>query len=320
MALAISGGPDSMAMLALAAAAFPGRIAAATVDHRLRPAAADEAAMAADWCARHDVRHATLVAHEDLRGSGVQARARTARYALLAGWVREIGACCLATAHHADDQAETFLMRAVRGSGPAGLAGIRRRREHDVMEPLGDGLLRESTVVVVRPLLDWSRRELRRIVIDAAMPFVDDPSNRDEQYERVRVRRLLAEQPWLDAAQLARAAAHVGEAHAALEAMCDWLWRERRAVPDDDPRRPCEVRLDMAGLPRELKRRLARDAIALVRAEGGGAGGIGADQVGSIEPLLDAVEAGRAATQGEVLVSRSGDLWHFREAPPRRSP
>ncbi|WP_197976342.1 tRNA lysidine(34) synthetase TilS [Sphingomonas sp. CFBP 13720] len=125
LALAVSGGPDSMAMLALATAAFPGSIVAATVDHGLRADAADEAAMVARWCAAHAVPHATLTADRPPAGASLQAQARRLRYALLGDWALHTDATALATAHHADDQAETFLMRAARASGPAGLAGIR---------------------------------------------------------------------------------------------------------------------------------------------------------------------------------------------------
>ena len=317
IALAVSGGPDSMAMLALAAAAFPGQITAATVDHRLRAEAAEEAAMVARWCDAAAIPHATLRGLEYLNGSDVQARARTMRYKLLARWVLEAGGGCLATAHHADDQAETFLMRAVRGSGVAGLAAIRRRRDHSEMESVGGQGFRELTVTVIRPLLDWRRADLRKLVSDAGIPFVDDPSNRDDHYERVRVRRLLSEQPWLDVPGLARAAQHAAEADQAMEEFRDWLWTSR-AVAADDAAMPDEVRLDFGALPRELRRRLARQAIGLVRARQGIA--LPAfDSATNIEPLLDSLERGRAATTGGVLVSRRDDVWHFREAPPRRS-
>ncbi|GAA3251585.1 hypothetical protein GCM10020258_07530 [Sphingomonas yabuuchiae] len=115
--LAVSGGPDSMAMLTLAAAAFPARIAVATVDHGLRPEAADEVRMVADHCAQLGVPHHALRPETPIAGASIQSQARDVRYALLAAQVRAIGAAAILTAHHADDQAETFLMRAARGPG-----------------------------------------------------------------------------------------------------------------------------------------------------------------------------------------------------------
>lgn len=123
--LAVSGGPDSMAMLTLAVAAFPGRIAVATVDHGLRAEAADEVRMVADHCATLGVPHHGLRPGTPIAGASIQSQAREARYALLADHARTIGAAAILTAHHADDQAETFLMRAARGGavGPVGRAG-----------------------------------------------------------------------------------------------------------------------------------------------------------------------------------------------------
>lgn len=296
--LAVSGGPDSMAMLTLAAEALPGRIAAATVDHRLRAEAAAEAAMVADHCAAIGVPHATLVPDEPIAGASIQAQARAARYALLADHGRAIGAGALATAHHADDQAETFLMRAARGSGLAGLAGIRA-----------------ATVIadfpVIRPLLDWRRAELRAVVRRARVPFVDDPANGDERHDRTRFRRLLDGNEWLDPPHLAAAAAALAEADAAMRDMAEAAWAERADTSD------AAVRLSVGGLPRELRRRLLRHAIGTLR----GAAAIAVpawSEAANIEPLLDTLEAGRRATQAGVVVSPRGDRWTVREAPPRR--
>ncbi|HWK35983.1 tRNA lysidine(34) synthetase TilS [Sphingomonas sp.] len=303
LALAVSGGADSMAMLALAAEAFPSAVIAATVDHQLRPGSADEAAMVAGWCAERAIPHATLTPAAPIPRQGLQAGARAARYALLARWAIDGRAAALATAHHADDQAETFLMRAARGSGIAGLRGIPRRR------PLEVG---EASLPLVRPLLGWRRAELRAIVTAAAIPFVDDPSNLDPAFERVRVRALLADQPWLDAAQIARAAAHLSESDQEIEEMRAWLAEARRVASPPDQRW-----IDVAGLPRELRRRLARGAIVATRHLAGIARP-DFDPAANIEPLLDALERGGAATQAGVLASPHGTVWRFAAAPPRR--
>lgn len=307
LALAVSGGADSMAMLALAHAAFSGQVLAATVDHRLRAESADEAAMVARWCAARGLPHATLtVAEPRAPGDNLHDWARGQRYRLLQDWAIEAGAHLLATAHHADDQAETFLMRAARGSGMAGLAGIR------AMQRLGEGLQ------LIRPLLGWRRRELRALAEGAGLPFVDDPSNADGRFDRTQFRALLSETPLLGATQLAQSAGHLAEAESALAEMAAWLRAERQRVPTGIADLDTQVWLDLAGLPRELKRRLARTAIRDVRQARGITRPIFSDAT-NIEPLLAALDAGKAATQAGILVTPVGLVWRFAAAPPRRS-
>ena len=299
MLFAVSGVPDSMAMLALAAAAFPGRIHAATVDHRLRAEAADEAAMVAGFAGRIDVPHRTLVPAEPITGASIQSAARHARYALLTSHAQAIEAEALATAHHVDDQAETFLTRAARGSGIAGLAGVRPRTT------IGG-------VTVIRPLLEWRRAELRAIVRRAEVPFVDDPSNHDPAHDRTRFRRLLDANEWLGPPQIARSAAALAEADGDVRAIVDWLWASRAVVAGHG------VRIDVAGLPRELTRRLARRAIGLVIDTAAIAAPKWSESA-NIEPLLDALATGRRATQAGVSVTPQGGEWRFRPAPARRT-
>lgn len=299
VALAVSGGPDSMAMLALAQAARPDRVIAATFDHGLREAGAAEAAMVARWCHDHAVPHATLTPPAPLPRRAVQATARAARYAALADWAAGQGAALLATAHHADDQAETFLMRAARGAGLSGLSGVRARTE------IGG-------VAVLRPLLDWRRAELRQIVRRAEAPFVDDPANHDPRHDRTRFRQLLDANEWLGVAQMARAAAQLAEADADLRATVEWLWRERALIDGDN------VRIAAADLPRELGRRLARRAIGTVRQAAAIESPAWSDGA-NIEKLLDALAGGSRATQAGVIASVRSGVWRFRPAPPRRT-
>jgi len=298
--VAVSGGPDSMALLVLAARAFPAAVVATTVDHGLRAEAADEARMVGREAATLHVPHDVLTVTAPIVGASLQARARDARYALLADWADRRRAMAVATAHHADDQAETFLMRASRGSGVSGLAAIR-----------------SATIVsgaaVVRPLLGWRRAALRATVRRAGLPFVDDPANADARHDRTRFRQLLASNEWLDPPALARTAAAVAEAERDLGELAALLWRERVAIGDD------LVTLDPQGLPRDTLRRLVRRAIANVRA----AQSIATppfDDATNIEPLLDALLAGRRATHGGVVAGVRRGAWQFRPAPPRRSP
>lgn len=301
LAVAVSGGPDSMALLALAAQARPGAVIAATVDHGLRASAAGECEMVARVCAELGVPHATLVADAPPAGASLQAQARALRYRLLTDWAIAAGATALATAHQADDQAETFLMRAARGAGLSGLAGVRAARRI------------EGGLLLVRPLLDWRRAELRAIVRRAGLPFVDDPANDDPRHDRTRFRRLLNEHEWLDAPHIARAAGHLAEADAELRAIADWAWDARRVAG-----RGSGVRLDVAGLPRGLKRRLAQRAIGAVRAAAGIERPNWSPQA-NIEPLLDALDHGKAATQAGVMVRPVGEVWRFTAAPKRRA-
>lgn len=316
MGIAVSGGPDSMAMLALAAAAFPGCVKAATVDHRLRPAAADEAALVAGWCESQGIAHTTLSPRRPPAGASIQAQARSVRYRLLADWAMQVGVPAIATGHHADDQAETFLMRAVRGSGPSGLAGIRASWDFDPVRWAGDsegaahpGPL--QPVRIIRPLLGWRRSELRDIA--ASIPFVDDPSNDDPRHDRTRFRALLAGGA-LDAIGLAAAADHCRQADAALSEVVDWLWRTRTR-----PGPPDECHIDVADLPAELRRRIAREAIGRVRLAAGITEGSWSGAT-NIESLLAALDRGARVTQAGVLASAHDTVWRFAPAPPRRSP
>lgn len=297
LALAVSGGADSMAMLALAAAAFPGRIVAATVDHGLRADAAAEARMVGDCCGALGVAHETLAPAAPITGSSVQMRAREARYAVLTEWATARDTIALLTAHHADDQAETLLMRLNRASGLAGLAAIRAHRW-------------DAGLVVLRPLLDWRRAELREIAEAAGLPFVDDPSNADPRHDRTRIRALLADAPGLDPVALARSAAFLADAEMVIALQAETLWTDRWRGTD----RPFPVE----ELPRELRRRLVRRAIHAARAQHGIVLPAFTDSA-NVEALLDALEAGRGAVQGGVKVDAARDGWTFRPAPARRS-
>ncbi len=321
VAMAVSGGPDSMAMLALAADAFPGQVIAATVDHGLRRESGDEAAMVAAFCAQIGVEHETLPVIEprDPRDN-LHDWARAHRYALLKRWAVDAGARILATAHHADDQAETFLMRAARGSGVAGLAGIRAHQRQEVSRPVGDSgcVFDVFSIDLIRPLLGWRVAELRAIALASAIPFVDDPSNADNRFDRTAFRALLRDTALLDPRQIARSAGHAAEADAALRAMERWLWDTRKVTPTgvDDP--DDQSWLDMTGLPRELKRRLSRSAIDWVRTINGITRPDFSDST-NIESLLDALDDGKSATQAGILVVPKGTIWRFLEAPPRRT-
>lgn len=285
-ALAVSGGADSLALLVLAAETRPGHVIAATVDHGLRPEAAGEAARVGAIAARLGVPHFELPVHVAVVRDGIQAAARRARYAALARWARDQAAGAILTAHHADDQAETVLLRLARGAGVAGLAGVRRSRD------LGGGLR------VARPLLGWRKADLILIVREAGLDPVDDPSNRDPRFDRTAARELLAREPKLDPRRLASVAAHLAEAEEALAWMSERLWRERASGT-------ATIQLDLDGLPPELCRRL------LARALPGARGSTAA-------ALLQRLAGVPVATLAGMVVHRDGERLTISPAPPRR--
>jgi tRNA(Ile)-lysidine synthase len=290
--IAVSGGPDSLALLLLVAAARPGGIEAATVDHGLRPESDGEAAMVAELCAELGVPHRTLPADwPEPPATNVQAAARAMRYRLLNEWAIERQLSAVATAHHADDQAETLLMRLLRGAGVGGLGGTRRRR------PLSENIL------LIRPLLGWRKSELEALVADAGLSPVDDPSNRDPKHDRSRIRQLLSSAEWLDPARLAASASAIRDADEAL----DWTLAP---LIDSRIRRDGETLIiDPAGLPRELKRRLLLVAFAELAAPPPR----GPDLMRAIEAL----EAGETVSLSGLKL-QGGTSWQLSLAPPRR--
>jgi len=287
LGIAVSGGPDSLALLLLAHDAAPGRIAAATVDHGLRPEAADEAAMVAAVAADFGIPHATLRPDAPITGS-LQAGARRTRYKLLDAWRIGAGLDWLLTAHHADDQAETLLMRLNRGAGVGGLAGIRAVNGR-----------------VVRPLLDWRRADLAAIVEAAGLVAIDDPSNRDVRFDRVRMRTALQGSGWIDPRAFAASAAHLADAHDALD------WMVRRLAGERLTGDGAALSLDPADLPAELVRRLLVHVIDRLDP---GRNPPGPD----VDRLLEALAAGGKASIG-ALVATGGPVWTVAPAPPRRT-
>jgi len=290
LGLAVSGGPDSLAMLLLAEAAIPGQFEVATVDHGLRPESAGECAMVAEICAERGV--PCQILSVEIEAGNLQSKARVARYAALAGWAQERGLSAVATAHHADDQAETFLMRLNRGSGVAGLAGVRER-----------GAVPGTDLPLIRPLLGCRRAELDAAVQGSNLVPVSDPSNVDDRFERARLRKALAEADWLDLAAIAAAAANFGEADEALEWAARREWAERAHLGDS------EVRYS-PGAPRAVVLRVVERVIAHF---GGAARG------GDVARLVDGLVQARSGNLGGVLATAEGDEWVFRPEPPRRT-
>jgi tRNA(Ile)-lysidine synthase len=318
--LAVSGGPDSIALMWLAsrwrnALARGPRLVAVTVDHGLRSEAAREARDVKRLARSLDLPHRTLRWTGAKPKAGLPAAARAARYGLLAQAARAEGASHILTAHTRDDQAETLLMRVLRGSGIAGLAAMARESDRD-------------GVLLARPFLDVSKSRLIATLHKAKIGFADDPTNRDLNFTRPRLRTLM---PALaaeggDTRNLARLASRLARANAAVEVLVDGAERYLALTGGQSPQPGFDARM-FAAMPEEIRLRLLLRAIDR-------SGHEGPAELGKVEALLAALDrvtaegaAGRRPKPGRAtlkqtlagaLVSLIGGRIRVEPAPPRR--
>ncbi len=252
LALAVSGGSDSTALMVVAAGwvkryAEAPRLTVLTVDHGLRAEAADEAQRVAGWTQRLGLEHHCLRWQADKPVSGVQATARQARYGLMSDWCLEHGATGIVTAHTANDQAETLVMRLARGSGVDGLAGM-------MPETL-------TPWPMLRPLLGVTRERLQATLTAQRHDWIDDPSNEDVAFERIRVRKGMAKLSGLglDVESLALSARRLGRARQALDAAASDLMA---SVLTCHPEGYGEVELEeLLGAPEEVQLRVLQKLV-----------------------------------------------------------
>jgi len=305
--LAVSGGPDSVALMLLAAQ-WPDRafrdIAVATVDHGLRAASRGEAEQVGHWARALGFEHHLLTWEGEKPRTRIQERARSARYALLSACATRIGAAAIVTAHHADDQAETILFRLTRGSGVAGLAG---------MAPQS----RRGEVALLRPLLSFRKAELEQICDRAGHGYFRDPSNADKSYARARLRKLapLLAAQGLDETALLRLGRRAARADAALNFYAEA--ERNRVIAGVDGR---EARLDaaaLAELPVEIMQRLLAREIARLAP----AAPIRLERLErAAQRLAEALARGAALrmTIADLVLEARGAFVTLRPAPPRR--
>jgi tRNA(Ile)-lysidine synthase len=325
--LAVSGGPDSIALMWLAArwrrALKRGpRLIAVTVDHGLRTGAAAEARGVKRLARSLDLPHRTVRWSGTKPRTGLPAAARSARYRLLAQAARANGATHILTAHTRDDQAETLLMRMMRGSGIAGLAAMARESERD-------------GVRLARPFLNVSKSQLIATLRKAKVRFADDPTNRDTSFTRPRLRMLM---PALaaeggDTRNLARLASRLARANRAVEVLVDGAERYL-ALRDHDASRPgfqaktfdakTYDAKAFAAMAEEIRLRLLLRAIDRFGHEGPA-------ELGKVEALLSALDRALAQnpsgrrpkprlkqTLAGALVSLIDGRIRVEPAPPRR--
>jgi tRNA(Ile)-lysidine synthase len=234
--------------------------------------------------------------------TGLQERARIARYGLLGDWASEHGLTAVATAHHADDQAETLLMRLNRGAGVRGLAGMR---------PVSPVPGPDLAIPLIRPLLSWRRSELAEICDAAGVRPIEDPSNEDQRFERARMRSSLAAAPWLDREAVARSAANLASADDALRWATDVEWERQLS-------RSKEMLKYRPLAPPEIRRRVVCRAVESLAGEGESNPLRGRE----LDRLVSILSQGGKATIRGVLCT-GGAEWRFSPAPrrqPRRKP
>ena len=332
--LAVSGGPDSIALMWLAARwrstlARGPRLVAVTVDHGLRVEAAAEARDVKRLARTLDLTHRTLRWTGEKPKTGLPAAARTARYRLLAQAARASGATHILTAHTRDDQAETLLMRLLRGSGIGGLAAMARESERD-------------GVLLARPFLHVSKSQLVATLKKAKIGFADDPTNRDTNFTRPRLREIM---PVLaaeggDARNLARLASRLARANQAVEILVDGAERYLALRDREAPRAGFDANAfasafdastfdastfdakAFAAMPEEIRLRLLKRAIDRFGHEGPA-------ELGKVEALLAALDQAGAKkgkerrprlkqTLAGALVSLTDGRIRVEPAPPRR--
>jgi tRNA(Ile)-lysidine synthase len=318
LVLAVSGGPDSTALLLLLARwrralkAGP-KLVAITVDHGLRPGSAGEARAVKALARRLGVLHRTVCWEGKKPASGLQQAARHARYRLLAAAAKSAQATAIVTAHTLDDQAETVLLRMSRGSGLAGLAAMARE------SPLPT---HGREIVLVRPLLNVPKTRLIATLARAKIEFAEDASNRDPRFTRARLRALMPAlaREGLSARTVSRLALRLRRADAAIETAVDGAVEKL----SQDPWSDCgPIVLDAENfirLPAEVALRLVGRAIAC-------AGAQGPIRLGKLEGLYEALVGAHRSkafrfrrTLAGALVTLSPLTLVIERAPPRRTP
>ncbi len=358
LVLAVSGGADSTALLLLAARwraslKFGPKLLAVTVDHRLRPESAAEAAAVGRLARRLKVAHRILRWTGRKPKTGLQAAAREARYRLLAQAAMQAGARHVLTAHTRDDQAETVLIRLARGSGLAGLAAMSRisplPADISSLRPKGVGSGWGSTVgdrpiasptalplpeepdeqsaahraddrvFVVRPLLEIPKARLVATLKAARVPFAEDPSNQNVRFARSRIRALMPAlaQEGLTAARLSLFARRMRRANAAIERAVDAAYMELQSVFGPGP-----LVFDAEAFgraPEEIALRVLGRAI-------GRRGEEGPVELGKLEVLYREIAAQLGTksprlrrTLAGALITLEGDRLLVDRAPPRRA-
>jgi tRNA(Ile)-lysidine synthase len=321
LVLAVSGGPDSTALLYLA-----GRwrrslkkrpaLLAVTIDHGLRPESAEEARAVRRLARTLGVRHRIRRWEGSKPQASLQEAARVARYHLLAKEARSCGAHYVVTAHTLDDQAETVLFRMSRGSGLRGLTGMRQLAPLPCPERARNRT--EQPLWLARPFLEVPKTRLIATLARAHIQFAEDASNQNTRFSRTRWRELMPSlaREGLDAERIALIARRLTRADAALEAAVDQALDDLAAGSSENGPIVLDARRFLR-LPAEIGIRLLGRAIA----HHGNEGALRLGQLETLHAAIVAANAGgvRRTLAGALLTLRSSKLV-IEQAPPRRQP
>ncbi|MEH6519681.1 tRNA lysidine(34) synthetase TilS [Sulfitobacter sp.] len=297
LGVAVSGGGDSLALLYLLNDIYTGAggvLQAITVDHGLRAGSGAEAEMVADQCAKLGISHQILRWQGWDKTGNLQDEARRARYGLMADWARAEGLDAIALGHTADDQAETVLMRLARRSGVDGLAAMSPKRK-------------ANELIWLRPMLNLKRNDLRNYLAGSGITWIEDPSNEDTRFDRIKARYALdaLADLGIDASSLSVVAQNMNDAREALEVFAqnaahDCMRVSHGSVIFD--------RIALLAFPSEVQRRLWCHALDWINPAPY------PPRRAALAQLLGAVEAEQATTLGGCAIKcRKGEAWLFRE-------
>ncbi|WP_170561042.1 tRNA lysidine(34) synthetase TilS [Ruegeria atlantica] len=297
LGVAVSGGSDSVALLLLLNEIAQGaqvELFAATVDHGLRPESEDEARKVSTLAAGLGITHQILKWKGWTGDGNLQDQARQARYRLLAEWANSNAISAIALGHTADDQAETFLMRLGRAAGITGLSGMSNERNM-------------NGVTLLRPVLGVTRQTLRDYLSGERVDWIEDPSNQDLRFDRIKARQALIDlaELGITAKSLTRVAENLAQAREALERFTQESARKIAKVETGDV---CLDRVAFQTLPKEIQRRLLVGCVAWIAGQGY------PPRQTSVDQAVKAVEDGSATSIGGcLLVPQANKMWICRE-------
>ncbi|WP_299943692.1 tRNA lysidine(34) synthetase TilS [uncultured Ruegeria sp.] len=289
LGVAVSGGSDSTALMRLLADIAQQEqieLFAATVDHGLRSESASEALTVAALAQHWGIPHETLKWQGWDRKGNLQDQARRARYRLLAEWAETNALQAIALGHTADDQAETVLMRLGRAAGVSGLSAM-------------SGIRAEGGITLLRPLLAVTRSRLRDYLTAQSVSWIDDPSNQDQRFDRIKARQALSglDQIGITPQTLARVAENMGQAREALAQFTqESALRHLKAIDGD----LCVDREGFGTLPEEIRRRLVVASVSWI------AGGEYPPRHKAVDQVLDALSSAQTATLGGCIFIPDG--------------